>query len=193
MNQLPFVDAEPLTIPVITLWQPWASLVFAGRKNYETRGYRAPLKHCGPRVAIHAAAALPASRHITPELAELCYDEFGCAWNYSLPRGCILGTVRIGENVPTGERRPFVTEDELAAGDWSPGRWAWWLWDIAALPAPIPAKGKQGWWRFPAQGMALCENAERSGAVEGRSPASPVREANAPNPSGAILNAGAGR
>jgi hypothetical protein len=30
-------DYAPLTIPAVTLWQPWASLVASGAKPYETR------------------------------------------------------------------------------------------------------------------------------------------------------------
>ena len=136
-------------VPVITLWQPWASLIFAGYKRHETRAYRPPLKYVGGFVAIHAAAR-PCPANISDELAELCYDAFGCAWNYSLPRGAILGCVSLSGAVPTGEQAPFVTSEDLAAGDWTPGRWAWSLCDIETLPTPVPAKGKQGWWSIEA-------------------------------------------
>lgn len=36
--------------------------------------------------------------------------------------------------------------DQLPFGDFTPGRWAWIFEDIAALPEPIPARGRQGWW-----------------------------------------------
>ena len=31
-------------------------------------------------------------------------------------------------------------------GDFSPGRWLWFLEDIEPLKPPIPAKGRQGFW-----------------------------------------------
>lgn len=143
---------EPEFMPVITLWQPWASLIFCTEryKRHETRGFRYPAKYDGSIVAIHAAAAFPAENHITAELNDLCYDAFGCGYNYSLPRGCIIGTVQLGVPVPTEHCRPNFSREELAAGNYADGRWAWPLLDIWPLAIPIPAKGKQGWWKVRA-------------------------------------------
>jgi hypothetical protein len=143
------------SIPVITLWQPWASLVFTpdseGRplKKHETRGFRYPARLRGEVIAIHAAKTFPAFRHISPELHDLCYDAFGCRYNDALPLGAIIGTVRLGDCVPTDD--PFalpLDDDDRIAGDWSPGRFAWRLNEVTPLPAPVPARGKQGWWKI---------------------------------------------
>ena len=40
----------------LTIWQPWASLIIAGAKPYEFRGWRAPRSIFGQRIVIHAAA-----------------------------------------------------------------------------------------------------------------------------------------
>ena len=39
----------------ITLWQPWASLIADGVKQYETRSWKPPWHLVGKRIAIHAA------------------------------------------------------------------------------------------------------------------------------------------
>lgn len=44
--------------------------------------------------------------------------------------------------------------DQLPYGDFTPGRYAWLLADIVALPEPIPAKGKQGLWTPDAETVA---------------------------------------
>ena len=44
------------TIPAITLYQPWASLVSIGAKPFEFRGWPAPARLIGKRVGIHAGA-----------------------------------------------------------------------------------------------------------------------------------------
>jgi len=49
-------DDAPLTIPAVTLWQPWASLIASGAKPFETRAFPIPARLLGKRVAIHAAA-----------------------------------------------------------------------------------------------------------------------------------------
>src|SRR3546814_20644641 len=40
----------------LTIWQPWASLIIAGAKPYEFRGWRAPRSLIGQRIIIHASA-----------------------------------------------------------------------------------------------------------------------------------------
>ena len=39
----------------ISLWQPYASLIAAGVKTIETRGWAPPKRLMGQRIAIHAA------------------------------------------------------------------------------------------------------------------------------------------
>jgi activating signal cointegrator 1 len=48
-----------------------------------------------------------------------------------------------------GKRRHWaLTDQERAFGDYSPGRYAWLLADVQALPEPIPAKGALGLWQY---------------------------------------------
>ena len=42
----------------ISLWQPYASLIAAGEKTIETRGWAPPKGVMGQRIAIHAAKAI---------------------------------------------------------------------------------------------------------------------------------------
>lgn len=134
-----------MIIPVLSLWQPYATLIFREVKKHETRGRAIPDKHVGSTIAIHSTAKFPSLLKISEELHELCMDEFGCGYNYSLPCGYILGTVRIGASVPTARENPADDGDRIC-GDWRPGRFAMALSEIAPLPAPIAAKGHQGWW-----------------------------------------------
>lgn len=55
-----------LTVPAISLWQPWASLMASGHKSIETRSWSTHLRGL---VAIHAA------KRWTLELATLLLDE----------------------------------------------------------------------------------------------------------------------
>lgn len=134
-------------LPIISLWQPWASLIFAGVKKHETRGFEPPLKYIGGYIAIHATAKFPAAKHISDDLHDLCLDVFGCSYNFTLPLGAILGTALLSGGIPTVPCPPTTLADRIA-GDWSPGRFAWPLSDVTKFKAPIPAKGKQGWWRL---------------------------------------------
>lgn len=137
------IVAAPL--PIISLWQPWASLIFEGAKKHETRGFRPPLKYVGGYIGIHATAKFPPLKNISEELHELCMDIWGCGYNFTLPQGAILGTVILSGGVKTEECLPTSNADRIA-GDWSPGRYAWPLSEAEKFAEPIQAKGKQGWW-----------------------------------------------
>lgn len=157
----------------VTIWQPWASLIACGAKKYETRGW--PTKYRGP-IAIHAALKKPPAPW--PELGEVLdqYAEKMGRLD-ELPRGAIIATAELvnvwrivhhpgtdvdeAKNIPIGaesltldKHAPdfgdfFVpTAQEMALGDWTPGRYAWELANVKILPVPIPIKGKQGLWNW---------------------------------------------
>jgi hypothetical protein len=140
------------TVPTISLWQPWASLIFTGDKVHETRAYPPPTKHVGQRIGIHAAKHLEARLTLGMEL--LCEREFGRAHiNGDLPRGVLLGSVKLVAFGRTEDVEPFTVANKMA-GDWSPGRWAWKLAHPQLLPEPVPYKGKQGWFMVDAECFA---------------------------------------
>lgn len=160
-----------------TLWQPWASLVSIGAKRYETRGYPPPAKLIGQRIAIHAAKKSPfwVAQYLPADTRDAVADALdlgieGEGWD-GLPRGAVVctavlagaykvasivdddagGTMALFDLTATVKGSPFssvIDVDEF--GDYTPGRWAWLLAEVQALPEPAPAKGKQGWWEWEA-------------------------------------------
>ncbi len=160
----------------ITLWNPWAYFVWlAGHpdpeiaklgKRIETRSwytsYRGPL-------AIHSAKIGPA---VGEELCE-ADPHFRAALKAAgieftgdiplkalMPCGAVLCTCRMVDCLWIGNthlreyynrqkhgiKAPLPTGNELAFGDYTPGRYAWILEDIKQLPEPVPARGRQGLW-----------------------------------------------
>ena len=126
----------------ITIWQPYAQLIADGRKTFETRTWEPHYR--GP-IAIHAGSMVVA--------------EYAVQCGYKpevLPRGAIVAVARLA-GVITTEQAVRVIEDtmpaarareELAHGDYSPGRYAWELADVRSVPA-IWIPGKQGLWDVP--------------------------------------------
>lgn len=114
----PGVAPEPLApgMPVLTLWQPWASLVAVGVKSIETRSWAAPESLVGGRIAIHAAARKPPKcdpcngSGCGPGTASGAYvpcDWCGgtgvhglCAEVTDMPLGAIVATARLMACVP---------------------------------------------------------------------------------------------
>lgn len=119
----------------LTIWQPWASLIVSGVKAIETRSWRALYR--GP-LAIHAAARV--------------HDPRGEA----LPRACVLGAVELIDcleipRLSSADLRLWLTEhsanaEELALGDYRPGRYAWVLRHPRRYFETWPARGQQGFW-----------------------------------------------
>jgi len=137
----------------ISILQPWASLVAAGSKRFETRSwattYRGPL-------AIHASARLPVESRNLCDIgfwAEAMGIERG-AWQ-RLPLGSVVATCRLVECVSTDRVRLSRGDLEAFFGDFSAGRWAWRLEDVRRLPMPVPAMGRLGLWEWEPRGDGL--------------------------------------
>ena len=163
---------------VISLLQPWASLVVAGHKKIETRSWNT--KYRGP-LLIHASA----KKFIPNPVIYGCdlINEFSkTELSYkNLHYGAIIGQVNLIDtfqfnNDPEdqlsnykGEQNPWIPkrqngnnfesideekewidnmDKELIFGDYSPGRWGWLLSDPVLFNEPIPAKGKLGLWEY---------------------------------------------
>jgi activating signal cointegrator 1 len=142
----------------ISLLQPWAQLVVMGAKRIETRSwstaYRGPL-------LIHA------SRKFTKEQEEISF-QFSQQLNdtqiYHCHRGAIIGKVDLVGIIEFDKHRHEIEnnrgvkfaadifqfiEQELAFGDFGPGRYGWLLKNPKAFKDPIPYKGALSIWEFP--------------------------------------------
>lgn len=132
----------------ISLWQPWASLWLTDAKLHETRhwatSYRGPL-------AVHAA-----KRRVDDlsgeRLDEICDGIWGHHWGLELPRGALIGVVRLVACLPT-DRMPVGHElsDDYECGDFASGRFAWQrsVTNIRTFADPIPYRGQQGFFEVP--------------------------------------------
>lgn len=153
---------------VITLQDPWASLVRLNEKHIETRSWKTNYR--GP-LLIHA------SKKSNAKNLNLVWEEpFYSALKpqhilvqgklaiqyYS---GCIIAKCNLVDCLEikiSGDRAAFLGNNriiitavevpELCFGDYTPGRFAWILEDIEPLEKPIPAKGQLGLWEFDLEG-----------------------------------------
>lgn len=159
----------------ITLTQPWATLVAIGAKMLETRSWT--ISYRGFPLAIHAAKGLgpggrrayfdqcyraPFLQALEPAMTttrEIAGDVIPHVNPDILPRGAIVAVCwlhsiyRITEQGVEGFN-PQPPANEIAFGDYSPGRFAWLLTNVRALPEPISAKGQLGLWEWqPPEGF----------------------------------------
>lgn len=154
----------------ITLWQPWASLIAIGAKKIETRSW--PTKYRGP-LAIHAAKSAPLYARALADIDKAFNQPLTGKkeWDpniwLKLPFGAVLCTCNLVDCLEIGVEymskwgseieHPLPTGNELAFGDYTPGRFAWILGDIKPLPEPIPTRGAQGLWNWEPPEVAADE------------------------------------
>ncbi len=161
----------------LTVYQPYASLIAVGAKQYETRSWATNYR--GP-IAIHAAIALPKmlrgvldSQFVSAVQHALFSDclhvDMWSNIGQLLPRGVIVATAELVEchkivskltigtpieEVPNqaafyvNDSRMSIQGNEFLFGDYTPGRFAWELANVKPLREPIPARGMQGLWNW---------------------------------------------
>jgi hypothetical protein len=132
----------------ISLWQPWASAIFAGVKRIETRSWATA--HRG-RLAIAATLSTPPPdlRGIEPALRSYAakFAEIGIMAASDMPHGAVIGTVDLIDcRVITHELIDRTKLSEIEWGIWVPGRFAWYFDNIVAFKTPVPCRGGQRLW-----------------------------------------------
>lgn len=112
----------------LSLWQPWASLIYDERKKIETRHWE--MLHRGP-LAIHAAMKVD---------KDAC-EEFGYD-PLTIPRGAMLCIVDVRRCV----RFPHELAPPDEYGNFEEGRFGILMTMLTKFPLPVRVKGHQGIW-----------------------------------------------
>jgi hypothetical protein len=140
------LSPEPIELTAITLHQPWASLIAAGKKHYETRSWSTDYR--GP-IAIHAGKKFEQDESLI-NLLEISATE--------VPLGAVVAIAEMTDCIlMTEEFISQQTETELRCGDWKVDRYAFKFENVRAIES-IQAVGKQGLWKFswsPAESIQL--------------------------------------
>lgn len=141
----------------LTIWQPWASLIMAGAKPVEWRGWAAPRWIIGQRIAIHAGARPARADEILDILRRIHDAETSLIAEIAepllrrptrWPLSSVLGTAVIGAPIPAldwvrAHAPGFLDSDRI-----DHSKFAWPLTEIESFDPPIPARGAQGFWSF---------------------------------------------
>ena len=159
----------------LTLYEPWASLVWTGWKEVETRkwytNYRGPLAiHAGvttDKVEQSRISFILASRGVAlPDFRREPRPDANGHWNIANidcepDKGYVVATCTLAGCIPTTfaeqsslKLRPAFApkhgwETEKLFGNYEVGRWAWILRDVRPVTPPIAARGRQKLWDFP--------------------------------------------
>lgn len=131
----------------LSIIQPFATLIVIGAKRVETRSWSTDYRG---RIAIHASKEFP------PAYRVLCFDtpfreallSAGIRNFRSLPCGVVLGTAELVSVGEAGRAVENLMPQELAFGDFSSGRFAWYLDDVERFKIPVEAKGALSFWEW---------------------------------------------
>lgn len=141
---------------ILTLWEPWATLMALGAKRIETRSWST--RYRGP-LAIHAAKGGLKPYHLAVVLKEPYFKE--AMSSAIISPGNIVAVASLVECVSVEKCHRlgdlacnWKWEEEQAFGNYSPGRFAWITAKLFRLPCPIPHKGGQGLRILPAEVVA---------------------------------------
>lgn len=127
---------------VISLWQPWASLVALGAKEYETRSWTTT--HRGP-LAIHAAKTNAESSYFYRKPFFDVFQAHSIAKFNDLPFGMIICIVDLIAIYQTEKLYPNRRKHLVIMMLVEP-RGGWQMLRIS--PPPIAVRGQQGLWEW---------------------------------------------
>lgn len=163
---------------LLSLWEPWATLMARGEKRIETRSWSTPYRGW---LAIQASKGGLSKN----DLRETCLDPVfykalgldtivqPLNWREAFPFGKIVAVVNLvacprTEWLTAPDPSPLVlgsdlmTEREMAFGDYEDGRYGWVTKSVFGLPDPIPFKAKQGLCDVPEAVVAEIQGQWRS-------------------------------
>lgn len=161
----------------LTIYQPWASLIMAGAKPYEFRGWSPRLRGpgyaalIGQRIVIHSSTrkierieVVAIKRALESGdaewIAETCLhadkalpileEALKMTHNISLAFGCGLGTAILGEpRNGLGIAEEFGLERVNDSDRDDHANFGWPLSDVEVWDEPVPMRGFQGFWNWP--------------------------------------------
>ncbi len=134
---------------ILSLWQPWASLLILGIKRYETRSWGTDFRG---EFGIHAAGYWGRECDDFFRLPQIraALEAHGIRQVQDFPFGVVLGTAVLEDVVPTDAIRDQLPLFERLLGNYADGRRAWKLGPVTRYATPVRARGRQGFWEWTA-------------------------------------------
>lgn len=147
----------------LTIWQPWASLIMAGYKPYEFRGWPAPGYVRNQRIVIHAGARMLKKDEVAGIIDQLDRGEFAGGMKVDaitfledvlmdrrkLPRAAALGMALLGAPKQSHELWPDQFKGMSDSDRAEVSNWAWPVSEMQHFEPIIPINGRQGFWNWP--------------------------------------------
>jgi hypothetical protein len=139
----------------LTVRQFHASLIIWGEKEFEGRTRRTNYRgefalHAGQSTseiaALHLMLKYSPDSHPVKMNWNNAVGAHGNIAPFDLPRGVVLGIVKLVDCIPVGQLK--LSAKERAFGYWELNKWAWQMEVIEVFDKPVPALGNVTWWNW---------------------------------------------
>lgn len=138
----------------LSLYEPWASLVTLGAKQYETRSWSTRYRGL---VVIHASQNREYLHQMFAHTFYEVFKEVGILQPNQFVLGAAVGVAWLEDVLPVERLWSEIGSIEKSFGDYSEGRFAWKFARPMRFETPIPIRGAQGLWEWPSHLAALLE------------------------------------
>ena len=127
---------------VLSLTEPYATLIKLGKKTIETRSFKTNYRG---ELYIHASSTkIPKEWKNNEELMNLVKDS-DLSFGYIICKCNLVDCIYMDEEFLNKIKKDKL---EFICGDYRVGRYAWILEDIKVLDKPLFAEGKLGLWNY---------------------------------------------
>lgn len=137
-----------ITLPAITLYQLWASLIAWEEKQIETRAWYPHSLQAGQTIAIHAGKTIDPISWVDIKFIDTCKRHGVNNPKKELPRGFILCLCQFQGAYKTEYLKGRISSDEAYFGNYAAGRWGWKLKTFHVFDTPIRCQGQMGVWSW---------------------------------------------
>lgn len=128
---------------VISLLEPWASLIKENVKNIETRSWSTNYRG---ELYIHASKRKLTNANLMEYKQQLkLLKDINFKYGYIIAKCKLVDCIYMTEELINEIKK---NNSEYISGDYKVGRYAWVIDDIEALDIPIKAKGQLGIWNY---------------------------------------------
>ena len=144
------IDLKCGSMKLLSIWEPWATLMAIGEKKIETRSWSTAYRGW---VAIHASKGGLCKRDLCAVYSKEPFYSTLMHRNPKLGFGCIIAVGYLDSCHRTEDAHIVHGGKEHAFGNYAPGRFAWRFLRMKQLETPIPFKAAQGLINVPIQTM----------------------------------------
>lgn len=128
----------------LTLWEPWATLLVAGIKHFETRDWDTSFR--GPLLITASKPSSESRRVFHAQMSEpVTVRALEAAGVWPVQGPALVGIVDLASTFRMGRKTP-VSELERHLGNWTPGRFAWHVERPVRFASQVECRGRQGLW-----------------------------------------------